>query len=68
MRFRTLALALAMGLALTAGAEAKKKGPHSKPPTVKTMNKKVKGPKGRKIKQQKVAKARKHKAKTKAKA
>lgn len=66
MRFRTLALALAMGLALTAGAEAKKKGPHSKPPSVKTMNKKVKGPKGKSLKQQRKAAAkaaRKHKVK-----
>jgi len=61
MRFRTLALAMALGFALTAGAEAKKKSPHSRPPTVKTMNKKVKGPKVRKYKQQKVARARKHK-------
>ena len=63
MRFRTLALALAMGLALTAGAEAKKKGPHSTPPSQKTMRKKVKGPKARKFKGQKVVKARKHKTK-----
>ena len=52
---------MALGFALTAGAEAKKKSPHSRPPTVKTMNKKVKGPKVRKYKQQKVARARKHK-------
>ena len=63
MRFRTLALAFAIGLALTAGAEAKKKNPHSKPPSMKTMNKKVKGPKTRKFKQQKVAKTHKRKAK-----
>jgi hypothetical protein len=60
MRFRTLALAFAIGLALTAGAEARK-NPHSKPPTIKSMNKahKLKAPKGRKIKKQKVAKQRK---------
>jgi hypothetical protein len=54
---------MAMGLALTAGAEAKKKGPHSTPPTVKSMKKgkkfkpAVKGRKGKPRKQ-----ARKHKA------
>ncbi|HKE24742.1 MAG TPA: hypothetical protein VKB88_20415 [Bryobacteraceae bacterium] len=63
MRFRTLALAMAIGFALTAGAEAKKKGPHSTPPSVKTMRKKVKGPKTRKFKGQKVVKARKNKIK-----
>ena len=59
MRFRTLALALAMGLALTAGAEARKKGPHSTPPSVKSMKKARKykpAAKGRKVKNRKLAK------------
>lgn len=60
MKFRTFALAVALGLALTAGAEAKKKGPHSTPPTVKSMNKKFKpAVKGHKVKHRKVAKTHK---------
>jgi hypothetical protein len=62
MKFRTFALAMALGLALTAGAEAKKKGPHSTPPTVKSMNKGKKfkpAVKGHKVKHRKMAKAHK---------
>jgi hypothetical protein len=59
MRFRTLALAMAIGLALSAGAEARKKGPHSSPPTAKSMKKGRKfkpAAKGRKVKTRKLAK------------
>jgi len=61
MKLRTFALAMALGLALTAGAEAKK-GPHSTPPTVKSMNKGKRfksAAKGRKVKHRKLAKAHK---------
>jgi hypothetical protein len=58
MKFRTLAMAMAIGLALTAGVEAKK-GPHSTPPTVQSMRKgkkfKASG-KGRRAKSRKMAK------------
>lgn len=59
MRIRALAMAMAIGLALTAGAEARKKGPHSTPPTVKSMRKGKKfksSSKGRKVKTRKMAK------------
>lgn len=52
-------MAMAIGLALTAGAEARKKGPHSTPPTVQSMRKGKKfkpTARGRKIKSHKVAK------------
>jgi hypothetical protein len=55
MKFRTLALAMAIGFALSAGAEAKK-GPHSTPPTAKSMRKGRKfkpAAKGRKVKTRK---------------
>jgi len=61
MRFRTLALAMAIGLALSAGAEARKKGPHSTPPTAKSIRKARKfkpAAKGRKIKTRKAPKRR----------
>ena len=59
MRIRTLAMAMAIGLALTAGAEARKKGPHSTPPTVQSMRKGKKfkpAARGRKVKPRKMAK------------
>jgi len=61
MRFRTLALAIAMVCGLTAGAEAKKKTSHSTPATAKrTHVKKLKSnAKRHKVKPRKVAKAHK---------
>jgi len=56
MRFRTLALAMAIGLALSVGAEARKKGPHSTPPTANSIRKGKKfkpAAKGRKVKTRK---------------
>ena len=54
-------MAMAVGLALTAGAEARKKGPHSTPPTVQSMRKAKKfkpASKGRRAKAHKMAKRR----------
>ena len=53
---------MAMGLTLTAAADAKKKGPHSSPPTVKSMKKGKKfkpAVKGHRVKPRKPAKRQK---------
>lgn len=59
MRLRTVALVLAVIFGLSASAEAKKKSPHSSPPTAKSMQKaRVYKPKVKrqKVKPHKVAK------------
>jgi len=62
MRLRTLALVLAVSCGLAGSVEAKKKTPHSTPPTAKSMQKARKFKpkvKRQKVKHRKLAKAHK---------